>query len=109
MTPEGKVKKWMKDILKAELPDVYLYNPPGGMFGKAGTPDTFGLWQGVFFSIEAKAEAGMSPTDLQMKTLRHIARQGGVAASLCGKDHAKLNLIISTIKKKAEEYAASSV
>lgn len=109
MTPEGKVKKWMKDTLKAELPDVYLYHPPGGRFGRNGTPDTFGLWHGVFFSIEAKAEAGMEPTALQMKNLRHISRQGGVAATLCGKDHAKLQLIISTIKKKAEEYAASSV
>jgi alpha-L-fucosidase len=102
-TPEAKVKGFIKKELEKAFEDMYTYKPPGGMFGNTGAPDGFYLWHHVFFAIEAKAD-GNEPTVLQWRHLRHIARQGGVAAVVTGKDLVKMDKLISLVKKRAKAY-----
>lgn len=102
-TPEGKVKGFIKKYVEENFPDAWVYKPPGGMFGNTGAPDGIYLWRGVFFVIEAKAD-GNEPTALQWKHLRHIARQGGVAAVCTGKDRDKLDRLKSIVYRRADEH-----
>lgn len=106
-TPEGKVKNWARNKIKKELPDVWLYAAPGGMYGKAGTPDDLGLWHGVFFAIEYKADAKKQPTALQMVQLKHLDRQGCIACVLKGKNAERLDILIAMIKEKASGFRTS--
>lgn len=106
-TPEGKVKKWLDDRIKEDMPGAYVYKPPGGMYGKTGTPDVFIVWNGVFIAIEVKAE-GNGPTDLQMRQLLKIRDARGVAASLVGKDLGKWNRILAEVRRR-HHVAPSSV
>lgn len=104
-TPEGKVKIYVKKRLaEAFGSDMWLYSPPGGMFGRAGTPDLIGLWRGVFFAIELKADETCNPSPLQVKSLNHIKAAGGVAAIVRGKDVQKVDSIISAIRSRAEGF-----
>jgi hypothetical protein len=105
-TPEHKVKQFAKDRLKKELPDAWVYSPPGGMYGQAGVSDIIGLWHKVFFAIECKADATKKPTELQMRYLIHVGNQGGVAAVLKGKDRNRMDLIINSIKDLAAKREA---
>lgn len=95
-TPEAKVKAFIKKFMFSAFEDIWYYSAPGGMFGNTGVPDHLYLWKGVFIAIEAKAD-GNSPTTLQWKHLKHIARQGGVAAVVIGLDIDKLTKIRNTI------------
>ena len=101
-TPEGKVKGWLKRRIEETFPDVYAYAPPGGMFGNGGAPDRLYLWKGVFFAIEVKATADGEPSKLQLKHLRHIARQGGVAAVIKDRDEARFQQIVAAVMAKAK-------
>lgn len=103
-TPEAKVKGFIKKYVEEHFPDAWTYKPPGGMFGNVGAPDGLYLWRGVFFVIEAKAE-GNEPTVLQWRHLRHIARQGGVAAVCTGKDRDKMDRIRAIVYERADAYA----
>ena len=100
-TPEAKVKKFVKDFMFSNFEDIWYFSPMAGQFGNTGVPDHLYLWKGVFIAIEAKAD-GNSPTALQWKHLKHIARQGGVAAVVTGKDLDKMvkirNAILARIK-----------
>ena len=98
-TAEAKVKAFIGKFIKENFDDAWRYPAPGGQFGMAGTPDRLYLWKGVFIAIEAKAD-GNSPTELQWKQLRHIARQGGVAAVVVGKDMGKMLKIKETVMKR---------
>lgn len=101
-TPEGKVKTWLYKRLKELFPGHYRYLPPGGQFGRAGTPDCFLLWRGVFIAIEAKAE-GNFPTPLQLKQLSLIKDAGGIAAVVTGRDESKLAAIHRAVMDKLGE------
>jgi hypothetical protein len=98
-TPEGKVKRWLKTRVKVLFPGAYEYWPPGGMYGRIGTPDCFLLWRGIFIAIEVKAE-GNVPTPPQLRTLKSIADAGGVAAVLTGRDEVKLVAIYKAAMAK---------
>lgn len=82
--------------------DIWYYSPMAGQFGNAGVPDHLYLWKGIFIVIEAKVE-GNSPTALQWKHLKHIARQGGVAAVVTGKDLDKMVKIRNTILARIKD------
>jgi len=98
-TPEAKVKRFIRTFMHENFPDIWYYSPPGGMFGNVGVPDQLYVWKGVFIAIEAKAN-GNSPTALQWKHLRHIARQGGVAAIVTGTDRDKMVKIRNKIYER---------
>lgn len=106
-TAEAKVKEFISKFMDENFPDSWKFSPASGMFGNTGVPDRLYLWKGVFIAIEAKAE-GNSPTTLQWKHLRHIARQGGVAAVVTGKDLPKMFKIKSTVLQRIENEPKSS-
>lgn len=105
-TPEAKVKRWLYDRLKKLFPEAYIYKPPGGQFGVAGTPDCFLLWRGVFVAVEVKAE-GNAPTPIQLVRLRHIAAQDGVAAVVVGRDEAKLQAIYREVMDRVQRHESA--
>ena len=53
-TPEGKVKKEIKEWL-ATLPNCWFYMPVQNGMGVVGIPDIVGCIDGKFFAIECKA------------------------------------------------------
>ena len=53
MTPEGTVKKKIKDILHAK--GAYFTMPIGTGYGSAGVPDFVFCYRGRFIGVEAKA------------------------------------------------------
>lgn len=76
MTPEGKVKKKVKEILTSM--GAYYAMPVGAGYGHAGTPDFLVCHRGRFIAIETKA-AGNKPTALQEATMQRIREAGGRA------------------------------
>ena len=101
MTPEAKVKKFIKETLKKWYPDIWLYNPPGGAFGKSGMPDHLFYYKTVLIAIEAKADKG-KPTALQIKQLKILAAQGAIVAIVYGNDLEKLTKIKAMIDRRVE-------
>ena len=75
-TPEGKVKKRVKEILDKK--GAYYFMPATGGFGRSGVPDFVGCINGVFFGIECKAGKGI-PTALQEREIKNIIKAGGYA------------------------------
>jgi Holliday junction resolvase len=75
-TPEGKVKKKVREILDKK--GAYYFMPATGGFGRSGVPDFIGCINGVFFGIECKAGKGI-PTALQEREIRNIINAGGYA------------------------------
>jgi hypothetical protein len=75
MTPEGKVKKRIKEILDACRPHVYYHMPMQNGMG-APTLDFVGCCAGMYFTIEAKAP-GAVPTARQNITLITVCSAGG--------------------------------
>jgi hypothetical protein len=73
MTPEGKVKKSVKDILKAR--GVWYYMPVSFGMGRAGIPDFLCLHRGKFFAIETKAGKN-PPTKLQERVIATLRQHG---------------------------------
>jgi hypothetical protein len=76
MTPEGKVKKRVKEILKEA--GAYWTMPLGTGFSSSGVPDFLVCKDGLFYGIECKANGG-KPTALQLKHLDDIRKAGGIA------------------------------
>lgn len=74
MTPEGRVKKAIKDIFKRRGA-VYCMPATGG-FGKSGVSDFLACYKGQFISIEAKA-GNNEPTSLQEQWLTDVHNAGG--------------------------------
>ena len=75
-TPEGKVKKRVKEILDKK--GAYYFMPATGGFGRSGVPDYIGCLNGVFFGVECKAGKGI-PTALQEREIKNIIKAGGYA------------------------------
>jgi Holliday junction resolvase len=76
MTPEGKVKKKVSDLLKQY--EAYYFFPAMGAFGRAGVPDIIGCYRGYFFAVECKAGKGKT-TALQDREIENIRKAGGKA------------------------------
>lgn len=76
MTPEGKVKKKVVEVLKRY--HVYYFFPVTGGYGVSGVPDIVGCHNGRFFGIECKAN-GNKPTELQKSHIDRINACGGVS------------------------------
>ena len=76
MTPEGKVKKSVRQVL--DRLGAYYVMPVTGGYGRQGAPDFLVCYQGKFFGIETKAGKGKT-TALQELNLSNIRSAGGVA------------------------------
>lgn len=75
MTPEGKIKKKVQQVLKDR--GAYYFTPVTGGFGRSGVPDIVACFHGRFIGIECKA-GNNKPTALQLKNLDDIEKAGGV-------------------------------
>ena len=111
MTPEGKVKKEIKALLKSEQCYYYMVVPCG--FSSVGVPyfvccipvtitqDMVGKTLGVFGGIEAKAKGKLkNTTPNQKKALNEIHAAGGMAIVTETASFAKD--CIDLLKKEAE-------
>jgi hypothetical protein len=76
MTPEAKVKKRVKEILKGM--GAYYLQPIGTGFGSQGAPDIIVCFQSCFIGVEVKAGKGKT-TALQQFNLSQIEFNGGLA------------------------------
>lgn len=76
MTPEGKVKKKVAELLKKY--DAYYFFPAMGAFGRAGIPDIVGCYRGRFFAVECKAGKGKT-TAIQEAEIKKIQSAKGYA------------------------------
>ena len=76
MTPEGRVKKKVSEVLKKS--GCYFTMPVTGGYGNSGVPDYLVCYRGKFVAIECKA-GGNTPTALQLDHIRRIVESGGRA------------------------------
>ena len=75
MTPEGKIKKRLTEMLKQH--GVWYFFPAANGMGKAGIPDVVCIVEGYFVGIECKADETKKPTTLQLMCGREIREAGG--------------------------------
>lgn len=80
MTPEGKVKTRVKNMLIEH--GCWYHMPVTGGFGSSAL-DFICCHRGRFFSIETKA-AGKKPTERQAMIAKQINRAGGVVFVIDG-------------------------
>ncbi len=75
MTPEGKIKKRLTEMLKAHK--VWYFYPAANGMGRAGIPDVVAIVDGQFIGIECKADETKKPTALQLQCAKQIREAGG--------------------------------
>jgi hypothetical protein len=92
-TPEGKVKKSVRQVLDGL--GAYYVMPVTGGFGRQGAPDFLVCLEGKFFGIETKAGKGKL-TALQEMNLKKIIDCGGVALVVREDDIKYLPSLLST-------------
>jgi hypothetical protein len=73
ITPEGRVKKQIRDWLREQ--GAYIFSPVQMGYG-ASTLDLLVCWNGRFVGIEVKAP-GKKPTDRQYAICDEITMAGG--------------------------------
>ena len=76
MTPEGKIKRKVVEMLKYN--DVWYFFPGNNGFGKSGIPDIIAIVGGRFVGIECKADKTKKPTELQRICGEQIQAAGGL-------------------------------
>jgi hypothetical protein len=78
MTPEGKVKKEVREFLRSK--DVWYYQPVQNGMGQVGIPDFICCYRGMFVAIETKAPGKTSAvTPNQQRVIDAIKAHGGLA------------------------------
>lgn len=108
-TPEGRVKRKIKDILKGFGTDVYYFMPAMGSFGKAGVPDIIVCACGSFIGIEVKADKRKNPpAEIQKKNLAEITAASGAALVIDANDLDFLKGFIEGVIANRYEWAAST-
>lgn len=76
MTPEGKIKRKLTEVLR--MHDIWYFFPGNNGFGKSGIPDIIAIVGGRFVGIECKADPTKKPTELQKKCGKDIEAAGGL-------------------------------
>ena len=99
-TPEGKVKKSVRQVLDGL--GAYYVMPVTGGFGRQGAPDFLVCLKGKFFGIETKAGKGKLTT-LQEMNLKKIIDCGGVALVVREDDVKYLPSLLTTGESNYEE------
>lgn len=77
MTPEGKVKKDIKDYLTSLGPSCKFFMPQNMGRGESGISDIVGCYVGTAFVIEVKADETKKPTPWQVRFQIDWSRAGG--------------------------------
>ncbi len=76
MTPEGKIKRKVTELLRDN--DIWYFFPGNNGFGKSGIPDIIAIVGGRFVGIECKADPTKKPTELQKRCGEEIKAAGGL-------------------------------
>lgn len=103
-TPEGKVKKSVRQVLDGL--GAYYVMPVTGGFGRQGAPDFLVCLEGKFFGIETKAGKGKL-TLLQEMNLKKIIDCGGVALVVREEDVKYLPSLLTTGESNYEKTISS--
>ena len=99
-TPEGKVKKSVRQVLDAL--GAYYVMPVTGGYGRQGAPDFLVCLNGQFIGIETKAKKGRL-TALQEMNLKKIIEAGGVSLVVREEDVKYLPSLLSTGESNEKE------
>jgi penicillin-binding protein-related factor A (putative recombinase) len=75
MTPEGKVKEKVREILKRCGAQYFM--PSAGVYGRSGASDFICCYRGVYIALECKATAQDKPTRLQELFMKQVNAAGG--------------------------------
>jgi hypothetical protein len=110
MTPEGRVKKAIKEYLSTlhdTLTDVGLYYemPVPTGYGKSGLDFTLCLW-GHFVAIEAKASTDEKLTPRQRARAVDILRAGGTVFIISGPEG--LRSFMDWVEKCRRDFAGTA-
>lgn len=100
MTPEKKVKIWLKREILKQYPEAFIYMAPGGVFGVKGIPDMLCCIKGLFVAIEVKADESCSLTKMQIYQIRMLDESGAIVAAVKGKDSKKVEAIFDAIRRR---------
>lgn len=98
MTPEGRVKEKVKEIIKAYKPHVYAHWPVLNGMG-VPTLDCVGCANGEFFAVETKA-AGKDLTPRQRVTQEEMRKAGARVFVIVGVDDVELKAFDSWLHKR---------
>jgi hypothetical protein len=94
-TPESKVKKQVKEILKNL--GAYYVMPVTSGYGNSGAPDFLVCYQGKFIGLECKAGKGRV-TALQQRNLDQIDLAGGWSFVINEENVEQLNNLVNLVK-----------
>jgi predicted AAA+ superfamily ATPase len=95
LTPEGKVKRKVSELLKRY--NVWYFYPANNGFGKGGIPDVIACVDGRLVGIEVKADKKSKPSELQKICGKEIQEAGGIWLVVC--DDETLAELETTIRK----------
>lgn len=99
LTPEGKVKRKIRDVLDKYKPHLWYFMPRGTTFGMSGVPDFICCVCGVFVGVEAKAGKG-KPSPLQLAVMENIRVAEGVTFVVYENDIEQLDDAINKLVKR---------
>lgn len=100
MTPEGKVKKKVKEYLQSI--GAWYYMPVSNGMGRVGCPDILVCYKGMFMAFETKAPGKIkNVTANQQREIDDIQRAYGLAHVV--DDVEQVKCIIDTIKRKCDD------
>ena len=94
-TPESKVKKRVKEVLKNL--GAYYVMPVTSGDGNSGAPDFLVCYQGKFIGLECKAGKGRV-TALQQRNLDQIDLAGGWSFVINEENVEQLNNLVNLVK-----------
>ena len=84
MTPEGKIKRKVSDLLRSYT-DLYYFMPVPAGYGES-TLDYIGCYKGRFFSIETKSPK-KKPTDRQLTIIGRMMAAGAAVFVISDEAH----------------------
>lgn len=102
MTPEGRAKKTVREIL-ARYPSMYTYWPVPSGFGRTNI-DVIGCYRGRFFGIEVKAD-DKKPTLKQTEELKYMAQAMGKTFVIAGSSDPAIDALIRWLDQLTETIA----
>ena len=100
MTPEGKVKKKVKEYLQSI--GAWYYMPVSNGMGRVGCPDILVCYKGLFMAFETKAPGKIAHvTANQQREIDAIQRVNGLAHVV--DDVEQVKAVIETIERKPDD------
>ena len=100
MTPEGKVKKKVKEYLQSI--GAWDYMPVSNGMGRVGCPDILVCYKGLFLAFETKAPGKIkNVTANQQREIDGILRVNGLAHVV--DDVEQVKSLLDTLERKTDD------